>query len=180
HPSAGTVYPMLAAIAQEANVQEKVMTKLFREIGNKLGDRNVLLIVDEAQHLDTKALEQLRSLHDQFGIGLAVMGNATVLGRILGGGKGDDFAQLFSRVGFKVSQKGPKGDDACRLLAAWDITDKEQLKFLKAIAQKPGALRVMNKTLQLASIMAAQDPNGLRMEHIRAAYAQIDIPASAG
>lgn len=180
HPSAGTVYPMLGAIAEAAKVQEKVMTRLFGKIGDKLGDRGALLIIDEAQHLDTRALEQLRAFYDIYGIGIAIVGNDIVLGRIQGGGKGAEFAQLFSRVGFKVTQKEPKGDDICELLKAWGITDKDQLRFLKAIAQKAGALRVMTKTLQLASIMASQESGGLQLAHIKTAYSQIDIPAQAG
>lgn len=179
HPSASSVYPMLGAIAAAAGVQEKVQTRLFDAIGKQLKGRDVLLIVDEAQHLDTKALDQLRSFHDLYSIGVALLGNETVLGRILAGGDGANFAQLFSRVGFKITQKGAKADDICKLLAAWNITEKEQLKFLKAIAQKPGALRVMTNTLKAASIMAANDPDGLTLDHIKTAYAHIDIPASA-
>ena len=53
--------------------------RLEAEIADRVRGTHGLLIVDEAQHLDTRALEVLRGLHDQAGIGLALMGNEIAL-----------------------------------------------------------------------------------------------------
>lgn len=46
--------------------------RLEEELTGRLRDILGLLVVDEAQHLTTKALEGLRSLHDATGTGLAL------------------------------------------------------------------------------------------------------------
>lgn len=160
--------------AEEIGLTEKVQTRFFRAIGRKLQSSQALIIVDEAQHLDTKALEQLRAFHDIFGLGIALIGNEKVYARLEGGKREAEFAQLFSRVGFRITQAKPKPGDICSLLAAWGITDKEELRFCKAIAGKPGALRVLTKTLQVASVQAAGAGQDRALAHIKSAYEQLE------
>jgi DNA transposition AAA+ family ATPase len=177
HPSASSVYTMLGAIAEEIGLQERVQTRLFRAIGRKLQGGQALIILDEAQHLDTKALEQLRAFHDIFGLGIALVGNETVYARLEGGKRDAQFAQLFSRVGFRITRAKPRAQDICALLKAWEVTDKDELKFCKAIAGKPGALRVLTKTLQVASVQAAGSGEARALAHIKAAYEQLERAA---
>lgn len=177
HPSASSVYPFLGLVSESLGIEEKVQTRYFGAIGRKLQDRQALLIVDEAQHLGASSLEQLRSLHDIHGVGIALLGNETVYARLEGGKREASFAQLFSRVGFKATQKSPRAEDICALLKAWEVTDSNELKYLKAIASKPGALRVLTKTLQLASVHAAGAGEARGLKHIKAAYQQLDNSA---
>lgn len=172
-PSTRSNYTMLGELIEEMGLPEKVQTKYFRAIGRKLQGAQALIIVDEAQHLDVAALEQLRAFHDKFGIGVALVGNESVYSRIEGGKRSAQFAQLFSRIGFRVTQAQPAGPDICALLAAWGVTDREELHFCKAIASKPGALRVMTKTLQVASLQAAGAEEERGIKHIKAAYTQL-------
>ena len=172
-PCTRTVYPMLGAIAEEMDVGERVMTKLSRAIGRKVKGTGGLLIVDEAQHLDSKALDQLRSLHDRYRIGIALVGNELVYSRLEGEGRTPGFAQLFSRIGMRHTQAAPKTADMCVLIKAWGVEDAEEIKLLKAIARKPGALRGMTKVLQVASTLASGAGEARTIKHLKMAWERL-------
>jgi DNA transposition AAA+ family ATPase len=70
-----------------------------------------LLIVDEAQHLSSAALDQLRTIYDLAGIGIALVGNPTIYSRLEGDGRRAQFAQLYSRVGMRLDRQR---DRECR------------------------------------------------------------------
>jgi DNA transposition AAA+ family ATPase len=92
-----------------ARVELKSARAIINEIANKLGKRDIidtlrgtgkLLIIDEAQRLTHSALETLRDIHDESGIGIVFSGNKDIYDRMRGK-KGALFAQLFSRVGMR-------------------------------------------------------------------------------
>lgn len=167
-PTTGGVHTMLAEIAEVVGVEERMANKLSRAIGRKLAGSQSLLIIDEGQHLKTEALDELRSLHDGWQIGIAILGNESVYTRIEGLGRQSSLAQLFSRVGMRLSQAKLPTADAEALIAAWGIDDADTVKLLKAIAAKPGALRSMSKTLSLAHVAG-----GITADTVRAAYRQL-------
>lgn len=173
-PCSGTVYPMLGELAEVMSIGEKVQTKLSRAIGRKVQGTGALIIIDEAQHADSRALDQLRALHDRYGVGILLSGNETVYARLEGEGRKASFAQLFSRIGMRITQSTPKPTDMCALIKAWDVTDGEEVRLLKAIARKPGALRAMTKTLKLASMLAVGAGEARGIKHIKQAYAQLN------
>lgn len=177
-PCTATVYPMLGKIAAVMKLEEKVQTKLPDAIEKFVAGKDGLLIVDEAQHLDSRALDQLRSLPDAVDVGLALIGNERVYGRLEGGGRRAEFAQLFSRVGMTLTQARPRTDDVNALIDAWGIGIPEEKKLLRHIASKPGALRGMTKTLRLATMMAG-GAEGRTIDHIRAAYTRLS-PQTVG
>ncbi|KAK0348034.1 hypothetical protein LTR94_038830, partial [Friedmanniomyces endolithicus] len=49
--------------------------QLSRRICEKVRNANGLIILDEAQKLTEKAVEEARSWHDRTGVGLALVGN---------------------------------------------------------------------------------------------------------
>lgn len=155
NPTTSSVHTMLLELCEVMGIVEKSPSKLVRTIGRKVQGSGGLILIDEAQHLQPQSLDTLRSIYDRHGVGIALVGNEEVYARLEGGGRTAAFAQLFSRVGVRVTRSRPAADDMCKLIAAWGVTADEEVKFLKAIARKPGALRVMTKTLQLASMLAA-------------------------
>lgn len=172
-PNTSTVNTMLAEICETMGVIEKSPTKLSGAIRRKVQGTSGLIIIDEAQHLSPQALDQLRSIYDRAGIGIALLGNETVYSRLEGEGRRSTFAQLFSRIGMRVTQPRARAADVCALLKAWGITEREDLKYLKAIAQKPGALRVLTKVLQLSSMLAAGANEDRTIKHYRAAWERL-------
>lgn len=145
---------------------------LQRNIIKKLRDTNGLLIIDEAQHLRTDALEAIRALHDATGIGLVLCGNEKVYARLTGGGQREaTFAQLFSRLGKRLRLTRPGKSDVSQVAGYYGLTGKEELALIGEIAAKPGALRGVVKTLRLAGMFAAgEGAEQIDANHIRAAW----------
>jgi DNA transposition AAA+ family ATPase len=120
----------------------------------KLAGSGGLLILDEAQHLGSGLLDQLRQLHDAANIGVVLVGNTTVFTRLGADRREANFAQLFSRIGMRINIDKPRRKDAEVLLDAWGITDKGARDTLTAIALQPGAHRVLTKVLRMAHAIA--------------------------
>ena len=172
-PHMQTVPKLLLAIADMLGLETRHPNIVSKAIASRLNETNGLIIVDEAQHLSTKLLDQLRTYHDQCGVGIVLVGNATVYGRLKGGDSNADFATLVSRVGFRLLQDKARDDDAAMLLDAWQIDGDETRKLLHTVAKKPGALRSLTKVLKLALMSASGAGQDLTPEHIRTAYAQL-------
>lgn len=166
----GSVNGMLREIVETMGLSERSNSEFARALRRKMTGTNGLLIVDEAQHLAPQALNQLRSLHDRAGVGVVVAGNEEIYGRIDGGKS--RYAQLASRVGMRMSQPKPQAQDVCLLIKAWGVTDPAEVKYLKAVGNKPGALRTLDKLMKLASMLALGAGEPLALKHMRAAYEQ--------
>ncbi|HWJ72378.1 MAG TPA: AAA family ATPase [Kaistia sp.] len=166
---------MLVGVAEAIGIVEKRSAWVSRAICNRLRGSSGLIIIDEAQHLSTSALDQLRSIHDTAKIGIAVAGNESLYARLqgAGGARGSQFAQLFSRVGMRINQPKSKAKDITALLDAWGLQGDPIVRLLKQIAAKPGALRNMTKTIRLAHMLAAGSGETLDERHVRAAWEQL-------
>ena len=140
---------------------------LSRRIAQRFREAGALLIIDEAQHLSQQAVEELRSIHDRTGVGLALVGDENLL-TLFSGAAGRGYAQLSSRIGYRARQARPTTADVEQLATAWHITDRDAVKLCRDIAAKPGALRGLTKVLLVASRMAANaQPTAA---HIREAW----------
>lgn len=134
---------------------------------------NGLLILDEAQHLTTKAIEEVRSWHDKTGIGIALFGNEQVQQTLDGGSRSAAFAQIFSRVAMPLVRSKPYDADIEAMLDAWEVGDLAVRKEVTRIAGYPGALRGATYTLELAHMFAAADKSGLTLRHVQDAWVQL-------
>lgn len=169
NPAASGANTIMTMIAEEMRLVERNSQKLTRAIGQKVLGAQGLIIVDEAQHLGLTALEQLRSIHDAYGVGFAFVGNETVHG-LLSGGRHGEHAQLSSRFGYRLAQRRPVAPDIEMLLDAWAVDDDAQRQFLVKVGGKPGALRVMTKVLRLTALLGggeARSLAGLRFAYER-------------
>ncbi|MCX5497293.1 AAA family ATPase [Kaistia dalseonensis] len=165
---------MLSALADVVTVAERRSVYLSRAISAKLRGTAGLIVIDEGQHLSSAALDQLRTIHDKAQIGVVVAGNESVFSRLQGGERNSQFAQLYSRVGMRMSQPKARAKDICALLEAWKITDARVVSMLKLVAAKPGALRQMTKVIRLATMLAAGDgADALSEQHVRRAWNQL-------
>lgn len=171
-PATAGAAVMLAEIAMALGMKDFPMhpARLQSAIVQKVTGSNGLLAIDEAQHLTKQALESARSIHDATGVGLAFLGNASVYNQVYG--KNDNgFAQLYSRIGRRLALKGPQRGDMHAIASAFGIRDKESLDLCESIARKPGALRMMVKSLRLARAGAGDQP--VTADHIAAAYHEL-------
>jgi DNA transposition AAA+ family ATPase len=160
-PHSRGVWALLDVLADSLRVgshQGQAPHRVAGEIIAHLKQRpGTLLIIDEAQHLEDAALEEVRCIHDQTGCGLALVGSIQLFGRLAGGGRTDKMAQIRSRVSQRLSLKSVLAGDVEKILDAWQVKGSAERKFLAEIAKKPGALRAMTKTLSLALAAAAGD-----------------------
>lgn len=175
HPTLSRPRALLQQLARIVNVQASTgkLDLIHAALVSRLRGTNALVIVDEANFLEPEALQQLRSLHDQAEIGVALLGNATIHHNIEGRGRRAEFAQLTSRVGMRIDIRKPDKGDVETLLDAWGVTGDAERRQLRVIAAKPGALRTMTKTLRLAHMLAAAERRRPNTADIADAYAQL-------
>ena len=173
-PSVSSSYHMMEYLRETVGLPEMASYRVSRAIMLKVRQSQGLIIVDEAQHLTTQALDQLRSVHDRSHVGLALVGNEDVWRRLDGGGRKAEFAQLFSRVGMRVTASRPTKKDVEEMMDAAGIVDDKQRATLKTIAGRPGALRYMTKVLRVARRLASGDKTELTEAHIMAAWNRLE------
>lgn len=131
-----------------------------------------LIVIDEAQHLAIEALEELRAIHDETGVGIVLMGNDTVLTRIEGNERSAAFAQLYSRAGVRVRLKGTLPEDIDAVLGTMQVTESGVISTAKLVGAKDN-LRVVVKAVRRAQMIAAGDRENLSPDHLRLAYRQL-------
>ena len=174
-PDTKGVNRMLSEICRSMGITERSASRLSQAIGQRVKGAQGLILVDEAQFLCVEALEQLRSIHARYKVGVVLSGNKSIHTNLYGGGK-EDRGQLFSRVGAKhPHQVRPQSGDICQLLDAWNITDPEARKFLKSVANRIGALRALDKTITAASMFAAGAGEPLTLRHFESAWKMLDV-----
>lgn len=104
-----TAKTTLNAIAKELKTQGNTINELIANIVSaaKMSDR--VLIVDEAEHLPTRALEALRRINDFCGMPIVLCGTHIALRNMLG--KNRELSQLYSRVSSKWETRGLSKDE---------------------------------------------------------------------
>lgn len=168
-----TVHGMLVELADELEVHEHNPARLARAIGNKIKrtGEGTLLIVDEGQHLNDEAVNQLRHFVDVYKCGVAIVGNEEVYNRFTKGRhNGRTYAQLKSRIGKRLQRPAPYMEDLEAIIAAWNITDEKAVRLLKGIGLKGGAFRQIDKTMKLAGMIAIGRNEEVQTKHIEAAW----------
>lgn len=152
-PASAAVVPALEEVAEAVGIHDVSggARRLSRAIRSKVSHLGGLIILDEAQHLSLSAIEELRSIHDATGVGVALVGNELVYAQLTGGTRAVHFAQLFSRVGLRLYVRTPGKGDVRALVEPWRVKDEKALELLERVAKKPGGLRAVHKILHLAA-----------------------------
>jgi len=171
-PHAAGVVPALEEVAEALGLRDVGggARGLSRAIRRRINGSGGLLIVDEAQHLSLQSLEEIRSIHDANGMGLALMGSEHLHGRLTGGTRAPQLAQLFSRIGMKVHLRKVMRGDVEALCSAWGIADKEARGYVEQVALKPGALRQATKVVRLAAARAKATNAPVTVDLLQAAW----------
>ena len=153
-PSLSSPSAVLLEIAETLGCNDKGQRRI-RSIIRRLKGTEAVLIIDEAQHLSVKAVEEIRSIHDQAKVGVVFMGNAPLNAKFDGLGRTADYAQLFSRIGLRRKINKPRQKDMCAILAGWDGVQGEEVQlYAKEIGRREGGLRSMSKVLRNATKIA--------------------------
>lgn len=172
-PSVNTVRTLLTALANMLGCYSRgSQYGISRAIAGRLHGTGGLLIIDEAQHLSSEMLDQLRAFHDQSQVGIALVGNEAVVGRIDGGRRSAEFAQLSSRVGMRMTRPRPLKADILSLLDAWGVDVADVRAELYQAARRPGGLRVMQRCHRLAQMLANAETRPISLEDVRIALSR--------
>lgn len=173
-PADGGVVPALENVGGALGIPiSSGAARMHRAICKRMAGTFGLLIIDEAQNLETKALDQMRSIHDATGCGLALVGNEQVYSSMTGGSRAAYLDRLFSRVGQRLRMGKATEKDTDAIIDAWGVKVGECRTVLHQIAATPGGLRSLTKTLRLASMYAAGDKRDVSCSDIRAAWKRL-------
>jgi len=152
---------------------------LSRRIREKVRATGGVIALDDAQHVSVKALDELRGIHDVTGVGIVLLGNAGLLQALEGGSRSIDHAQIFSRLSLRIVRNLAYAEDGILLGRAWGIEDEKMLHWLGKLTLKPGGLRGVTFTIQLAMMLASLEEQGLTIDHLRDAWAQLSYHPTA-
>lgn len=173
NPMQGRSHSVLCAIGRELGVADTRSDTIFYSVGERLRATGGLVIIDEAQHLQRTALDTVRSLFDQFEIGIALIGNQGLYAGLACAKADDDFAQFHSRVAVRRQFTGPTDEDVEIILDANRITDTAVRQFLRARASKIWGLRGVAQCIEEAALMADEAGGVIGVDHVKAAWASL-------
>lgn len=161
----GICEKILSCIGKEQRGVDRVLVNTIIEY---LNDNPKLIIIDEAQHLSIRALENLRAINDTTETGIVLCGNPTVYDRMHGRGQAH-FAQLYSRIGIRRHIIEPSMEDIVLIFEKYDL-DKESLLFLHQLALQRGGIRNCVKVLNIALQIRESKEEPLSIDHLKSAY----------
>ena len=139
---------------------------LTTRVRKRIIGARALIIVDEAQNLEPKALEELRAIHDATDCGVALVGDETLATTLR------QYPQLYSRLGIRHSQTRPTTEDVAVIAGGWGVTRGPELAYLQELARKGGGIRTVTKTMRLAVHGARVGGAPLEITDLRDAAAQ--------
>ncbi|HDN1111284.1 TPA: AAA family ATPase [Escherichia coli] len=176
-PSCASVLECLTELAFELGMNDAPRRKgpLSRALRRRLEGTQGLVIIDEADHLGAEVLEELRLLQESTSTGLVLMGNHRVYSNMTGGNRTVEFARLFSRIAKRTAINKTKKADVKAIADAWQINGENELELLQQIAQKPGALRILNHSLRLAAMTAHGKGERVNEDYLRQAFRELDL-----
>lgn len=160
----GVCEKILSCIGKEQRGADRV---LVDTIIDYLSDNPNLIIIDEAQHLSIRALENLRAINDSTETGIVLCGNPTVYDRMHGRGQAH-FAQLYSRIGIKRHIVEPTLKDITDIFQPYDL-DKESILYLHKLALQRGGIRNCVKVLNIALRFKSIEKEPLNIDHLQSA-----------
>ncbi|MDH7971754.1 AAA family ATPase [Sphingomonas sp. AR_OL41] len=168
----GSTGAMIRAVMRAMALQARgPLSSVADQIIDRVAGTQGLLIVDEANHLERGAIEELRGWHDVTGIGIALLGNEELALRIKGGANRHAYARLESRMAACHIQDVPTDEDVSIFLDACDIDEPAIRKVLIDVGTSPqhGGLREVHQILQGANMLAIADEQLLGLAHVQQA-----------
>lgn len=161
-PTYSSITGVNEKLAEQLGVRERVARKQTMEIVNKLKDSGRVVVIDEAQHLTVRALNHLRCISDESGVGICFIGNDEVYSKLKGSGRAD-FAQLFSRIGMRrqVLVSNITKQDVQSVFGGY-VTEEDALELLYRICRTNYGMRgAVNVFINTAAVFEEITGTGL-------------------
>ena len=97
-------------IGRQLGVQQSsTLTQMIQDIAKALKQREAVLIVDEAENLNTSSLEAIRRVWDFSSVPTVLVGTPSLISNLKG--RRGELLQLFSRIALKVEFSEPTLDE---------------------------------------------------------------------
>lgn len=140
-----------------------------KKVVNKLRGADVFLIFDEANKLINDAWQEVKTIHDQTGCAIMMVGTKSVYDRITEPHSGRLVEEIANRSpikrGFEIE---PPKSDLDMIAAAYDVTDDAAVNRLWFWTKKSGIRHAVN-LIKLSKFMAKNQD--ITLDHIRKAEA---------
>ena len=155
---------ILGAITEKIGRTPKSKKQLLmKELVNALQGSNRLIIIDEADHLTFSALQALRNLNDEAGVGILLAGNDRIYNQMVCGVKSSEFDQLRTRIFARPKVFNEYTIDEIKGIFGIDDLDSVKLLLEVALAQ---SLRTARKMYNAAVELARMKKQPLRAAHL--------------
>ena len=155
---------ILGAITEKMGRTPKSKKQLLmKELVNALQGSNRLIIIDEADHLTFSALQALRNLNDEAGVGILLAGNDRIYNQMVCGVKSGEFDQLRTRIFARPKVCNEYTIDEIK--GVFGIDDLDSVKLLLEVAQAQ-SLRTARKMYNAAVELARMKKQPLRAAHL--------------
>lgn len=172
-PSCASLNAMLLEVHRALGLEPRRVPSAdaSRVVLERVRGRKALLVVDEANYLSIEAIEEIRSWHDETGLGICLLGNEELLARIETGRHRDQFARLNRRIAMRHTQRVPVRADVRAFCDAWGIDQPDIRTYLEKIALTPdsGGLGECQQLIESGSMLAAAEDRGLSLSDLREA-----------
>lgn len=100
-PALGNPKSFFKYLARELKtVKNGHIDDLYLELCDRLSGSDKMIIIDEAQHLTLKTLENIRGIQETANVAVVLIGNEIIYTKMVGRQQAE-FAQLFSRIGWR-------------------------------------------------------------------------------
>lgn len=144
----------------------------FERLLKALRMKNRMLIIDEADIINNKMLEILRSIYDDGNCAMALVGLDRIITLLTKGpALKENLAQLYSRVGFKRHLLKPKVEDMVKVAQSRDLElSAPAIKQLEEWTQHHGQLRMFTKILNNAEMLARAEGKAFNESYLKPAY----------
>ena len=152
-PAQASMSRMLARVYEALDGPTRVTAAadLHERLRKVIQDRSPeALLVDEAQHLDDRSLDELRCIHDETGLPIVFAGNEGLRSRVIATGAAA-FAQFASRIGSRLEIDAASADDVRALAEHYGIVDDSAVSWLAKRCVGTSGLRTVARLMALAA-----------------------------
>ncbi len=145
-------------------------SSMSRQVIQLLKGSDKLIVIDEANHLNFRAREAIRKIHDQTGVGIVYCGSHDLYAQ-LHGKRDIIYAQLLSRIGVRrgLNRNDLSINDISLVFEQHGKLDDQCLDLLYRCSISEGGLRLAKKIYVLASTMAFGDGQALNISYLQKA-----------
>ena len=155
-------------IGRQLGVQQSsTLTQMIQDIAKALKQREAVLIVDEAENLNTSSLEAIRRVWDFSSVPTVLVGTPSLISNLKG--RRGELLQLFSRIALKVEFSEPTLDEYEKLFG----------EVATAIFKITKNMRIAENIFMTAKRFASMKNQEINAGHIKAVLPMVMLDGGA-